>query len=184
MVFGADDFDVFISHASEDKAEIARPIFEACEQLGLKVFLDEAHIGWGQSFTKKINTALGSARTVLAIVSPLGHQGMAGDRSEYGAVAGGERAQESRAAAGRQAGSHALPLIGGKDSMAWSGDPVQVARLLRKSVARHSVDVKWRPSRPEPAAGSVPTVAAATARAQTPPERQRSWLQKVFRKPD
>ncbi|NDC59484.1 MAG: RNA-dependent DNA polymerase, partial [Alphaproteobacteria bacterium] len=49
MAFGADDFDVFISHASEDKDSIARPIFEACQKLGLKAFLDEAHIGWGAS---------------------------------------------------------------------------------------------------------------------------------------
>ncbi len=69
MVFGADDYDVFISHASEDKEEIARPIFAACAQLGIKAFLDEAHIGWGQSFTHKINVALGAARTVLVIVS-------------------------------------------------------------------------------------------------------------------
>ncbi len=69
IVFGADDYDVFISHASEDKETVARPIFAACERLGLKVFLDEEHIGWGQSFTSKINTALGSARTVLAIIS-------------------------------------------------------------------------------------------------------------------
>jgi len=31
MVFGADDYDIFISHASEDRATVARPIFEACE---------------------------------------------------------------------------------------------------------------------------------------------------------
>ncbi|MEQ8823274.1 MAG: reverse transcriptase domain-containing protein [Filomicrobium sp.] len=70
MVFGADDYDVFISHASEDKETIARPIFEACKRAGVKAFLDEAHIGFGQSFASKINTALGSSRTVLAIVSP------------------------------------------------------------------------------------------------------------------
>jgi RNA-directed DNA polymerase len=69
MVYGADDFDIFLSHASEDKAEIAQPTFEACTQAGLKAFHDQAHIGWGENFAKKINTALGSARTVLVIVS-------------------------------------------------------------------------------------------------------------------
>jgi RNA-directed DNA polymerase len=185
MVFGADDYDIFISHASEDRAAVARPIFEACERLGMKAFLDEEHIAWGETFTRKINVALGAARTVLAIVSstsvtkdwPLTEVNtalaleVAGDKSVVPLIVG--KPDLSR-----------LPLIRGKDYLEWSGDPVQVARLLRESVARHSVDVKWRPSRPEPAAGSVPTVAAATARAQTPPERQRSWLQKVFRKPD
>lgn len=69
MVFGADDFDVFISHASEDKETVARPIFEACQRAGIKAFLDEAHIGWGENYTTKINTALGAARTVIAVVS-------------------------------------------------------------------------------------------------------------------
>ncbi len=69
MVYGADDYDVFISHASEDKEAIARPIFEACKRQGLKAFLDEAHIGFGESFASKINTALGASRTVLAIVT-------------------------------------------------------------------------------------------------------------------
>ena len=53
MVFGADDYDIFISHASEDRAAIARPIFEACEKLGLKAFLDDEHIAWGENFTKR-----------------------------------------------------------------------------------------------------------------------------------
>jgi RNA-directed DNA polymerase len=69
MVFGANDFDVFISHASEDKEAIARPIYNACVKVGVKSFLDEAHSGWGENFTKKINVALGAARTVLVIVS-------------------------------------------------------------------------------------------------------------------
>jgi RNA-directed DNA polymerase len=135
MVFGADDFDVFISHASEDKEAIARPIFEACGKLGLKVFLDEAHIGWGQSFTQKINTALGSARTVLAIVSstsvakewPVIEVNTAlslevnGQKKVVPLLVG--KPDLSR-----------LPLIGGKDSMAWSGDAMAVARRLRAAV--------------------------------------------------
>lgn len=135
MVFGADDFDVFISHASEDKDEIARPIFEACGKLGLKVFLDEAHIGWGQSFTQKINTALGSARTVLAIVSntsvtkewPVIEVNTAlslevsGQKKVVPLLVG--KPDLSR-----------LPLIGGKDAMNWSGDAMAVARRLKAAV--------------------------------------------------
>ena len=69
MVFGANDFEIFISHASKDKAEFAQPIYAALEKPGLKAFLDEEHIAWGESFTKKINTALGSARAILIVVS-------------------------------------------------------------------------------------------------------------------
>ena len=141
MVFGADDYDIFISHASEDRAAVARPIFEACERLGLKAFLDEEHIAWGETFTRKINVALGAARTVLAIVSstsvtkdwPLTEVNtalaleVAGDKSVVPLIVG--KPDMSR-----------LPLIRGKDYLEWSGDPVQVARLLREVVARYSVD--------------------------------------------
>jgi RNA-directed DNA polymerase len=161
MVFGADDFDVFISHASEDKDEIARPIFEACGKLGLKVFLDEAHIGWGQSFTQKINTALGSARTVLAIVSN------ASVVKEWPVI-------EVNTALSLEVGGHKkvvpllvgkpdlsrLPLIGGKDSMTWSGDAMAVARRLKAAVEGTAPrrPAAEKPSGPwgERAAGKVP----------------------------
>jgi RNA-directed DNA polymerase len=148
MVFGADDFDVFISHASEDKEEIARPVYEACKRLGLKVFLDEAHIGWGQSFTQKINTALGSARTVLCIISSTSVT------KEWPVV-------EVNTALSLEVSGHKkvvpllvgrpdlsrLPMIGGKDSMAWTGDANAVARRVKAAVDGNA------PRRPDASGG-------------------------------
>jgi RNA-directed DNA polymerase len=132
MAFGGDDYDVFISHASEDKDAIARPIFEACAKLGVKAFLDEAHIGWGQSFTTKINTALGSARTVLAIVSQVSVT------KEWPVV------EVNTALSFEVTGQKKvvpllvgkpdltrLPLIQGKDAMSWNGDAMAVAKRLK-----------------------------------------------------
>lgn len=182
MVFGADDYDIFISHASEDRASIARPIFEACERLGLKAFLDEEHIAWGETFTKKINIALGAARTVLAIISstsvtkdwPLTEVNtalaldVAGDKTVVPLIVG--KPDLSR-----------LPLIRGKDYLEWRNDPQLVAIRLREVVARHRPEVRVsRPSRSGPVTGSVPTVAAA-AQVQASVHR-RSWLQKVLRR--
>lgn len=201
MVFGADDYDVFISHASEDKDEIARPIFEACAKLGVKAFLDEAHIGWGQSFTQKINTALGSARTVLAIVSatsvakewPIVEVNTAlslevnGQKKVVPLMVG--RPDLSR-----------LPLIRGKDAMVWNGDAMAVAQRLK---AAKDGAAPRRPAAPPQRAPrtAVPTVSAGAAqsagwtkpspwRAQTPvparaPAGKRSLLQILFgsRKP-
>jgi RNA-directed DNA polymerase len=184
MVFGADNYDIFISHASEDRAAVAKPIFVACESLGLKAFLDEEHIAWGEAFTKKINVALGAARTVLAIISstsvtkdwPLTEVNtalaleVAGEKTVVPLIVG--RPDMSK-----------LPLIRGKDYLEWSGDPVQVVRRLREVMAGHGGDVKRPPTRPGPTSGSVPTVSGATT-GQTSPQRERSWLQRVFRKPD
>ncbi|WP_135209682.1 TIR domain-containing anti-phage reverse transcriptase [Vitreimonas flagellata] len=165
MVFGADDYDVFISHASEDKHEIARPIFEACAKLGLKAFLDEAHIGWGQSFTQKINTALGSARTVLAVVSstsvskewPIVEVNTAlalevsGQKKVVPLIVGKPDLSK-------------LPLIRGKDAMVWNGDSAAVAKRLKAAVSGDA------PRRPviTPSRTALPPVSAAPASATAP----------------
>ncbi len=135
MVFGAADYDIFISHASEDKAAIARPIYAACETLGLKVFLDEDHIAWGQSFTKKINTALGAARTILAVVSS-NSVTKAWPLAEMNTALGFEVDGKKNVIAmmvGRPDLSH-LPLMRGKRWIDWNGDAGAVAKILFDAV--------------------------------------------------
>jgi RNA-directed DNA polymerase len=158
MVFGADDYDVFISHASEDKEEVARPIFAACTKLGLKVFLDEAHIGWGQSFTQKINTALGSARTVLAIVSPtsVGKEWPVLEVNTALSLEVNGQKKVVPLIVGRPDLSK-LPLIRGKDAMTWSGDALAVARRLQ---AAAKGDAPRRPAAGTSPRTSLPPVSS------------------------
>jgi len=57
---GADmvrEFDVFLSHASEDKERV-RKLKDRLEALGVSVFFDETSIGWGDSIVEKINHGL------------------------------------------------------------------------------------------------------------------------------
>jgi RNA-directed DNA polymerase len=175
MVFGADDYDVFISHANEDKDQIARPIFEACAKLGLKAFLDEAHIGWGQSFTQKINTALGSARTVLAIVSntsvakewPIVEVNTAlslevsGQKKVVPLIVGKPDLSK-------------LPLIKGKDAMTWNGDAGAVAKRLQAAVAGNA---PRRPQAPRTALPPTAGLASAAAPRTAPGARSGPWTQ-------
>jgi TIR domain len=49
------DWDVFISHASEDKAKVARPLTELLQRAGLKVWLDENELTLGDSLSRKID---------------------------------------------------------------------------------------------------------------------------------
>lgn len=65
----SEKFDVFICHASEDKDTVARPLFDELQKIGVKAFLDEKYITWGDSLTEKINHALGQSRYVIAILS-------------------------------------------------------------------------------------------------------------------
>jgi RNA-directed DNA polymerase len=178
MLFGANDFDIFISHATEDKPGVARPIHAACEQRGLKAFLDEEHIAWGENFTKKINTALGAARTILAIVSS--HSvAKAWPVAEVNAALDLEIMGKKRVLVvmvGKPDLS-ALPLIGAKSYHIWDGDADKVAEKLKASIegARKPQRTSAAPGdeeadsdEPAPAVWPFPTAAA-------PGNKKRGW---------
>lgn len=61
--------DVFISHASEDKAEIARPLAEALMQRGLSVWYDEYELTLGDRLRQKIEEGLRVSRFGVTILS-------------------------------------------------------------------------------------------------------------------
>lgn len=61
--------DVFICHASEDKAEIARPLIKALDREKITYWYDEAEIQAGDSIPEKINNGLATSRYVVVILS-------------------------------------------------------------------------------------------------------------------
>jgi TIR domain len=63
-------WDVFISHASEDKASVARPLAEKLQKAGVRVWLDEAQLRLGDSLRAKIDEGLGESRFGVVILSP------------------------------------------------------------------------------------------------------------------
>lgn len=63
------EFDVFISHASEDKAEIARPLAESLARAGLRVWLDEFELQLGDSLREKIDQGLSLSRFGVVVLS-------------------------------------------------------------------------------------------------------------------
>src|SRR5258707_466953 len=62
--------DVFISHASEDKAEIARPLALLLRQRGYIVWYDEFSLRLGDSLRRSIDQGLSRCRFGLVILSP------------------------------------------------------------------------------------------------------------------
>ena len=62
--------DVFISHASEDKDAVARPLAEALTQEGWSVWLDELELKLGDSLSRRIDAALVRSRFGVVILSP------------------------------------------------------------------------------------------------------------------
>jgi hypothetical protein len=62
-------WDVFISHASEDKMEVAYPLSELLVSSGFKVWLDEAEIFIGDSLRAKIDAGLSHSQFGVIILS-------------------------------------------------------------------------------------------------------------------
>ncbi len=62
--------DVFISHASEDKQEIARPLADALSVLGYDVWYDEFQLKIGDSLRRTIDKGLANSRFGVVIFSP------------------------------------------------------------------------------------------------------------------
>ncbi|WP_081582140.1 TIR domain-containing protein [Candidatus Microthrix parvicella] len=64
---GAANF--FISHASEDKEAIARPLYEELSGRGYKVWLDEAELTVGDSLRQRIDEAISSCQFGIVVLS-------------------------------------------------------------------------------------------------------------------
>jgi hypothetical protein len=63
-------YNVFISHASEDKDLIARPIADALSRYGLRVWFDELTLSLGDSLTRSIDMGLAASEYGVVILSP------------------------------------------------------------------------------------------------------------------
>ncbi len=62
-------YDFFISHASEDKDEVARPLYEALTALECKVWYDEMALRIGDSLRRKIEQGIANSRFGVVIIS-------------------------------------------------------------------------------------------------------------------
>jgi TIR domain len=62
--------DLFISHASEDKDEVARPLAEELSRRGFRVWYDEYSLQLGDSLRQRIDEGLANCTYGLVIISP------------------------------------------------------------------------------------------------------------------
>ena len=63
-------YDFFLSHASEDKQAIARPLYDALKAAGVTVWFDEAALKMGDSLRRKIDEGLARCTHGIVIISP------------------------------------------------------------------------------------------------------------------
>lgn len=62
-------YDVFISHASEDKDDVVRPLAIALQNKNLRVWYDEFELKIGDSLRKKIDKGLVNSRFGIVVLS-------------------------------------------------------------------------------------------------------------------
>ena len=63
------EFDVFISHASEDKDAVVRPLANALKERGLRVWYDEFELKIGDSLRRKIDIGLSKSNFGIVVIS-------------------------------------------------------------------------------------------------------------------
>ena len=64
------EYDLFISYASEDRAEIVLPVVDLLDTFGLKVWLDERALDVGDSLSEAIDRGLTKSRYGVVVLSP------------------------------------------------------------------------------------------------------------------
>ncbi len=62
-------YDLFISHASDDKDDLVRPLVSELEKLGIKVWYDELTLKVGDSLRKSIDQGLANSRYGTVVLS-------------------------------------------------------------------------------------------------------------------
>lgn len=65
-----EEYDVFVSHAYEDKKSFVDEFVEALRNQGLKVWYDTDKLKWGDSMREKIDRGLTKSRYGVVILSP------------------------------------------------------------------------------------------------------------------
>lgn len=137
-------FDVFLCHASEDKALVVNPLAEALTAAGITHFLDSKEILWGDSITGVINRALEQAKLVVVVVSerslvkhwPLKEMNAALAREISDGVTRVLPLLVGNSTDARNALWRQLPLQGDKLYLAWENDAAPVVFALQQVLAR------------------------------------------------
>jgi TIR domain len=63
-------WDVFVSHATEDKNDFVRPLVHRLTERGLKVWFDEFTLKVGDSLRRSIDRGLAASRFGIVVISP------------------------------------------------------------------------------------------------------------------
>lgn len=62
-------YDVFISHASEDKKDFVQPLVDALQDAGIRVWYDTIELEWGKSLRAQIDNGIKRSKYAILVLS-------------------------------------------------------------------------------------------------------------------
>lgn len=62
-------YDVFISHANNDKEDLVEELYQSFQKLGIKIFYDKNSLEWGDNWKKKILDGTKNAEFAVIVIS-------------------------------------------------------------------------------------------------------------------
>ena len=66
---GIPEFDVFLSHANQDKEEIVESLYISLKKLGVNIFYDKESLDWGDNWKSKIIEGTNKSEFAIIVIS-------------------------------------------------------------------------------------------------------------------
>lgn len=63
------EYDVFISHANQDKEELVDELYDSLNKLGIKIFYDKNCLEWGDNWKSKILNGVNASEFAIIVIS-------------------------------------------------------------------------------------------------------------------
>lgn len=63
------EYDVFISHANKDKADLIEELYQSLDKLGIKIFYDKESLEWGDNWKDRILNGTKKAEFAIIVIS-------------------------------------------------------------------------------------------------------------------
>ena len=135
-------WDVFISHASEDKEYIVEPLVRVLEQNGISCWYDKRNIGWGDSLIDSISDGLNKSEYVLVVLSQT-FVAKGWTNAELNSMLSTEISSEDKKVlplivAGEEYILNKFPLLRDKKYLVWNGHSKHIVDELKKVLGRES----------------------------------------------
>jgi len=138
-------WDVFISHASEDKEYIVEPLVRVLEQNGISCWYDKRNIGWGDSLIDSISDGLNKSEYVLVVLSQT-FVAKGWTNAELNSMLSTEISSEDKKVlplivASEEYILNKFPLLRDKKYLVWNGRSKHIVDELKKVLGREVNDL-------------------------------------------